>query len=329
MQLIINTYGTYIHVKDDMFEVRKPKEKSYEKKFFAAHKVSSIIVSKGAALSTDAIIKAMKFNIDIVVLEYDGIPIGRFWHSRPGSTSKIRKMQLETSMNEKGVEYVVGWISAKLNNQVGFLKRLKKHRKTKAVEIQEKIDAIESLNEKLKKISNKDIGVVDGTIRGLEGAAGRHYFSLLSNLLSKNYKFDGRSFRPAKDPFNAFLNYAYGIMYSRVEKSLVIAGLDPFVGFMHRDDYNTKSLVFDFIEAYRIYAEVVVFRLFSAKKVNNSHTDEITNGVSLNAEGKNLLLEHFMTYFEEEKIKYKGKNQTRANALQMDAHRFANELINK
>src|SRR6056297_268446 len=281
MQLIINTYGTYVHVKDDMFEIRKPIEKTYEKKYFAAHKVSSIIVSKGAALSTDAIIKAMKFNIDIVVMEYDGVPVGRFWHSRPGSTSRIRKMQLETSMNEKGVEYVVGWVSAKLNNQAGFLKRLKKHRKAKAELIQDSIEAIERLRMKMNEVSNGDISEVEGTIRGIEGAAGRHYFSILSKLLADNYKFEGRSFRPARDPFNAFLNYAYGIMYSRVEKSLVIAGLDPFVGFMHRDDYNTKSLVFDFIEAYRIYAEVVVFRLFSGKKVNKGHTDEITNGYSL------------------------------------------------
>lgn len=312
-----------------MFEIRKPTEESYEKKFFAAHKVSSILVSKGAALSTDAIIKAMKFNIDIVVMEYDGMPVGRFWHSRPGSTSRIRKMQLETSMNEKGVEYVVSWVSAKLNNQVGFLKRLKKHRKSKADYIQENIEAIENLKDKLSKISHTDIKEVEGTIRGIEGTAGRYYFSVLSQLLSERYQFKGRSFRPAQDQFNAFLNYAYGIMYSRVEKSLIIAGLDPFVGFMHRDDYNTKSLVFDFIEAYRIYGEVVIFSLFSAKKVNDSHTDEITNGCRLNPEGKNLLLEHFMKYFEEDKVKYKGKNQTRSNALQMDAHRFANELINK
>ncbi len=137
------------------------------------------------------------------------------------------------------------------------------------------------------------------------------------------------AFRPAKDPFNAFLNYAYGVLYSRVEKVLIIAGLDPYVGFMHRDDYNTKSMVFDFIEPYRIYADEVVFKLFSAKKVNDSHTDTITNGMSLNAEGKNLLMQSLMKFMDEDKIRYKGRNQTRMNAMQMDAHQFANRLIQK
>jgi len=145
--------------------------------------------------------------------------------------------------------------------------------------------------------------------------------------LPERYQFAGRSFRPAKDPFNAFLNYAYGILYSRVEKTLTIAGLDPFVGFMHRDDYNTKSLVFDFIEPYRIIAEEVVFKLFSAKKVNDNHCDKITNGISLNADGKNLLVQHFFKFFDEDKIRHKNQNQTRSNAMQLDAHNFANRLI--
>ena len=146
-------------------------------------------------------------------------------------------------------------------------------------------------------------------------------------MLNDRYKFEGRSFRPAKDSFNAFLNYAYGVLYSRVEKVLIIAGIDPYIGFMHRDDYNTKSMVFDFIEPYRIYADEVVFKLFSAKKVNDVHTDLITNGVTLNASGKNLLMEALIKFLDEAKIRYKGRNQSRINAMQMEAHQFANSLI--
>ncbi len=327
MQLVINTYGTYVHVKDELFEVRLKKDGKEEKHHFASQKVTSILLSKGAAISTDAIILAMKNNIDIVVFEYDGQPVGRFWHSKLGSTSKIRKKQLEASLNEDGMICVKGWIGTKLNNQVEFIKRLKKHRAQIADELDEKIASINSL--KIKILENKagETIMAADTIRGLEGTAGRIYFQTLSSLLSKQYRFEGRSFRPANDPFNAFLNYAYGILYSRVEKALIIAGLDPYIGFMHRDDYNMKSMVFDFIEPYRIYADEVIFKLFSAKKVNDAHCDKITNGYSLNAEGKNLLVQNFFKFFEDDKIKYKGRNQSRANALQMDAHTFANELI--
>jgi CRISPR-associated protein Cas1 len=329
MQLVINTYGTYVHVKDDVFEVTLTKEGEKEKHHFASQKVTSILMSKGSAISTDAVILAMKNNIDIIVFERDGMPVGRFWHSKPGSTSKIRKQQLEASMNETGVYWIKVWLTGKLDNQIELLKRLKNHRPANADLIQEKIDGISSLKAKMKELKGDKVDLMDDTLRGLEGTAGRIYFQLLSSLLAERYQFAGRSFRPAQDPYNAFLNYAYGVLYSRVEKVLVIAGLDPYVGFMHRDDYNMKSMVFDFIEPYRTYADEVVFKLFSAKKVSDSHTDKITNGVSLNPEGKNLLIQSLMLFLDEDKIRYNGRNQTRMNAMQMDAHQFANQLIKK
>lgn len=329
MQLVINSYGSYVHIKDELFEITLTKDGEKQKHYFASQKITSILMSKGAAISTDAVILAMKNNIDIIIFEHDGVPVGRFWHSRPGSTSKIRKQQLEASLNNIGTYWVKNWLISKINNQVEFLKRLKSHRPTNNDLIQEKIDFISALLSKIKELKGKSIDEIDGTLRGLEGTSGRIYFQILSLLLADRYKFEGRSFRPAKDPFNAFLNYAYGVLYSRVEKVLVIAGLDPYIGFMHRDDYNMKSMVFDFIEPYRTYADEVVFKLFSAKKINDSHTDNITNGYSLNAEGKNLLMESLMKFLDEEKIRYNGKNQTRMNAMQMDAHQFANKLINK
>lgn len=327
MQLIINTYGTYVHVKDDLFEVTVTKEGEKQKHHFASQKVTSILMSKGAALSTDAIILAMKNNIDIIVFEYDGVPVGRFWHSKPGSTSKIRKQQLEASLNDTGVYWIKSWLTNKIGNQIELLKRLKSHRPASAELMQEKIEVISGIKIKINETKGTRIDEIDDTLRGLEGTAGRIYFKVLSSLLAERYRFQGRSFRPAADPFNAFLNYAYGVLYSRVEKVLVIAGLDPYVGFMHRDDYNMKSMVFDFIEPYRTYAEEVVFKLFSAKKINDNHTDKITNGYTLNAEGKNILMQSFMRFLDEDKIRYNGRNQIRANAMQMDAHQFANQLI--
>ena len=105
--------------------------------------------------------------------------------------------------------------------------------------------------------------------------------------------------------------------------------MDPYVGYLHRDDYNQKSMVFDFIEPFRIFVEVPVFRLFTAKKVNKAHTDEITNGVTLNKEGKELLIKALNDYLEEDSIRYKNRNQTRANIIQQEAHTYANQLIEK
>jgi CRISPR-associated protein Cas1 len=171
------------------------------------------------------------------------------------------------------------------------------------------------------------VAEIADTLRGLEGTAGRLYFETLSFVMPPEYKFNGRSMRLAQDAFNAFLNYAYGIMYSKIEKTLIVAGIDPYVGFLHRDDYNQLSMVYDFIEPYRTYADEVVFRLFSGKKVNKSHTDTLANGLTLNAEGKALLVTAFNKFMDDDPIRYRNRNLTRSHTIQLDAHNFANALI--
>lgn len=328
MQIYINTYGTYLHVKDDMFEIKVPsKEGEPVKQHIAAHKIKTIVLSTSASLSTDAVRLALINNIDIIFTRHDGHPMGRIWHSRLGSTTKIRKRQLEASLGVEAVQYTQSWIGDKMNNQIEFIKDLKKHRPQVADFLNDKIDKITALLQSLRMLQAAKIEKIADMIRGLEGTAGRLYFETISFVLPEQYQFNGRTMRPAKDAYNAFLNYGLGILYSRVEKCLMIAGLDPYVGFLHRDDYNQKSMVFDFIEPYRIYVETTVFRLFSAKKVNKAHTDEITNGISLNKEGKELMVLHLNTYLESDTIRYRGRNQTRSNAMQHDAHQFANALI--
>lgn len=311
-----------------MFEIRIPeKDAEPRKQHIAAHKISTIIMSTSAALSTDAVRLALMNNIDIIFTQSDGHPMGRIWHSKLGSTTKIRKRQLEASLGKDAVTFTKAWIGEKMNNQLEFIKDLKKHRSQMSEFLDDKISRMQNLLLSLKGLEADKIEEIADSVRGLEGTCGRMYFETINYVLPEQYMFNGRSMRPAKDPFNAFINYGFGILYTRIEKSLMIAGLDPYVGFMHRDDYNQKSMVFDFIEPYRIFVETAVFRLFAAKKVNKAHTDEIANGVTLNKEGKELLVTALNNYMESETIRYKGRNQTRANAMQQDAHRFANGLI--
>ena len=61
----------------------------------------------------------------------------------------------------------------------------------------------------------------------------------------------GRETRGATDRFNSALNYGYGILYAKVEQALVLAGLDPYGGFLHADRPGKPSLVLDLIEEFR------------------------------------------------------------------------------
>jgi CRISPR-associated protein Cas1 len=51
------------------------------------------------------------------------------------------------------------------------------------------------------------------------------------------------------------------MLYGHCESALIHAGLDPFIGIMHRDEYNRPVLVYDFIEQFRHWADYVVCHL--------------------------------------------------------------------
>jgi CRISPR-associated protein Cas1 len=142
------------------------------------------------------------------------------------------------------------------------------------------------------------------------------------------YKFDGRSRNPAKDEFNALLNYSYGILYSMVEKACIIAGLDPYVGIIHTDHYNKKSMVFDLIENFRIWADETVVKIIAGRDVKQEHFDKLENGFALNKEGKAVLISAFNAFLDES-IRYGGRNIKRGDIIQFECHRIANGLIQK
>ena len=47
------------------------------------------------------------------------------------------------------------------------------------------------------------------------------------------------------------MNYGYGILYSQVQRAIVLAGLDPFGGYIHVDRPGKPSLVLDLVEEFR------------------------------------------------------------------------------
>jgi len=321
MQLVINTYGSYLRKQGDCFVV-KNEDKVFE---ISVKKVDSIIITTSAYLSTDALKMAIENNIDVIFLDEFGDPYGRIWHSKLGSTVLIRRKQLEISNTEKGVELVKEWTVAKLSNQIDFLQRLSRPREDKTERLHESIQGIQEIKKRVTSLS----GMIDekrGTIMAFEGAAGKIYFDSLSYIMPDRFKFEGRSRIPAKDEFNALLNYGYGVLYSLVEKACIIAGLDPYIGFLHTDNYNKKSLVFDLIEMFRIFAEETVVYLFSGRKIKVEYFDEVKGGFTLNKEGKAVLIEALNSTLDET-MRYKGRNIQKRNIIQFECHSIANRLI--
>ena len=323
MQLFLNTYGTYLLKKDGMFQIKIDETK----KIISPKKITSIVISNSATISTDAIQLALDNNIDIVFLDNFGNPIGRVWFPKLGSTTYIRRRLLELDMKDEGLPIIKGWIVAKARNQFEFIQKLLSKRDRNDEEFTHLLESIKTTITKIENVQ-APLSVSDNTIMAYEGNISKQYFRALSMLIPEKYAFSGRSSRPALDPFNAVLNYSYGVLYSKIEKALLISGLDPYIGLLHKDNYNKKSLVFDFIEPYRIYCDEPIFYLFSRHKLSPEGFINSGRGVLLNEECKKQIILNLTNFFDET-IRYRNKNTKRVDTILADAHAFANWLIGK
>jgi CRISPR-associated protein Cas1 len=212
MQLVINTLGAGVRRKGEQFLVQ-----AGDKKFaVSAHKTQSILITTTVFLSTDAIELAVAHNIDLVFLDRFGDPYARIWQSRMGSTAAIRRAQIDAADGPSGLAFVRQWVHAKLQHQFEFLDELRQRRPESATLFEKPLDTLRHCLMRIEALT----GSLDdqrATIMGLEGTAGRMYFACLGRLVPQNFHFDGRSRQPARDEFNAMLNYSYGVLYSLVE----------------------------------------------------------------------------------------------------------------
>ena len=320
MQLVINSYGAYLRKRKDCFLVMLD-EKEVEVPIVKADR---IWISTSALISTDAVQSAIENNIDIVFLDKYGDPYARIWHPKLGSTTLIRRRQLEVSESEKGLNLVIEWCSAKMKNQAALLRKLRKTRR----ENQELAVAIVEINTYWKKLGNLSGNIDDNrqSILGFEGGSSRVYFKTLSAVLPEPFRFKGRSRRPAFDQFNCALNYGYGVLYGVVERACILSGLDPYVGILHTDDYNKKSFVFDVIEPYRGLVDEVVVFLFTSRRLKKSFFDKIDGGYVLNNEGKKTLIKELNAKLDGPR-QYRGKKMQNRNIILLEMHRTAKSLM--
>mgnify|MGYP002713311630 CR=1 FL=1 len=94
-------------------------------------------------------------------------------------------------------------------------------------------------------------------MRGLGGEAGRAYWAASPGLLGGGdpaIAFAGRSRRPPLDPMNALLSFLYTLLAHDIRGALEAAGLDPQVGFLHRDRPGRPGLALDMMEEFRAVA---------------------------------------------------------------------------
>jgi len=130
--------------------------------------------------------------------------------------------------------------------------------------------------ERLPRESSADV------LRGIEGDTAHMYFSVFDHLITsqkEDFIFQERSRRPPLDNVNCLLSFIYTLILHDVRSALETVGLDPAVGFLHRDRPGRPGLALDLMEEFRpFFADRLVLSLINLRKVNKKDFKKTDSG---------------------------------------------------
>lgn len=119
-------------------------------------------------------------------------------------------------------------------------------------------------------------------LRGVEGEGAAQYFSVFNDLIlqqQEDFCFAGRNRRPPLDRVNALLSFVYTLLAGETASALETMGLDPYVGFLHRDRPGRVSLALDVMEELRpVMADRFVLSLINRREVSGQGFSVQENG---------------------------------------------------
>ena len=216
-------------------------------------KLDRIWLKPSSSIQGELLLKLMEAQVELYICSDEGTPEGTLspWTNPKGA--RARKRQLLFSISSIAQRLAGSWIIQKQERQWNLLNQYPELTKPKT---REKIKAILAANQSWLKEEGQN------SITDLQEAYfARLYFKLLKDILPEPFKFEKRSRNPALDFFNAGLNYGYGIFYGMLQGHLQHFGIDPYIGFWHKERDGHPVLVYDLIEPFRPWVEEVCLTL--------------------------------------------------------------------
>jgi len=122
-------------------------------------------------------------------------------------------------------------------------------------------------------------------VRGLEGESAHYYFEAFDCLIvgqKEDFYFRTRTRRPPLDNVNSMLSFAYTLLTHDTRSALESVGLDPAVGFLHRDRPGRPGLALDLVEEFRpVLGDRFVLSLINKKQVQPKGFTKTESGAVL------------------------------------------------
>lgn len=288
--LYVTTEGAYLHKDGETVAVEID---GTTRTRVPAHLLGQIVCVGQVAMSPALLAFASGAGVSVAWLGYSGKMLARVEGPQTGNVL-LRRAQHEATKTAAALPVARAVVAAKVANQRSVLRR---HLRDNAESLgAERVDAAQ------RRLSDAARHALDApdldTLRGQEGEAGQAYWSVFDHLIRNAdpaFAFTGRSRRPPRDAVNAVLSFLYALVALDSRAACETHGLDPQMGFLHRDRPGRMSLALDLMEELRApLADRVCLSLINRRQLPASgFRREETGAVLLGDEGRRTVLEAY------------------------------------
>lgn len=275
-----------------------------EKARVPLHMLASV-VAFGPILLTPALIGACaERGITLVILDRNG----RFQARIEGPvTGNVLLRRAQYRQAETGEDIVRSIVMGKIANQRAVIRRSLR-------DYGEEMDpqtraALEAATDRmamiLRRVQMKDDSI--DLLRGSEGEAANLYFAVFDHLIRSpdpELRWTARSRRPPLDAMNALLSFLYTLLTHDCRSACEAVGLDPAVGFLHRDRPGRPSLALDLMEELRApLADRLALSLVNRRQLRAGDFRKLEGGaVLLTDDARKLVLTAWQERKKEERL---------------------------
>lgn len=287
--LYIVSSDNYLGREGQTVVIRNDNEKLAQ---FPIHNFEDIVCFNYTGVSPGLLELCSEFGVNITYLKLSGKFIAKYYSKTKGNVLLRREQYRIADDLKQSLGYARLFVYGKNYNNIKVIDRGIR-------DYSDEIDTGNLISIKNTLINSMNtIKMVDNfeSLLGIEGDMSREYFKGINDLVvsqKDDFIFNGRNRRPPLDPINAMLSLSYGLLRIKVESSLETVGLDPYVGFYHKDRPGRASLALDVMEELRSYmGDRFVLSLINRNQIQEKDFITKENGAVLfNDKGFNKFID--------------------------------------
>lgn len=245
--LFVTTQGAYLSKEGETVVVKAGDEVRLQ---FPVHTLGGIVCFGQVSCSPYLMGFCAENKVAISFLTENGRFLAKVQGAVSGNVLLRREQYRRADSMESSVEIAKSVLTGKIANCRMVLSRaLRDHADKINVEaVTLAFNKLGGAIERMRNETNMEI------LRGIEGESANSYFSVFNHLITTqkdDFFFHERSRRPPLDNVNCLLSFLYTILMHDVRSALETVGLDPSVGFLHRDRPGRYGLALDLMEEFR------------------------------------------------------------------------------